>query len=54
MDEGTDGNDDPRAQPTEVTAAGGLRAVVTAEGVRIGYDGHDDWFGPGEIVVSKW
>ncbi len=27
---------------------------MTTEGVRIGYDGHDDWFGPGRLVVPGW
>lgn len=33
-------------------AAGGLTATVVDGRVRIGHAGHDDWFGPGELVVA--
>lgn len=36
----------------ELEAAGGLRASVTHAGVRIGYAGHDDWFGPGTLTIA--
>ncbi len=36
----------------ELEAAGGLTARVDRDGVRLGYAGHDDWFGPGGLRVT--
>lgn len=43
--------DDPAA-PVDLHAAGGLVAQLDGDRVRIGYAGHDDWFGPGCFVVA--
>ncbi|MEI2699934.1 MAG: hypothetical protein V9E94_16940 [Microthrixaceae bacterium] len=35
-----------------LAAAGGLSAVVHGDTVRIGWAGHDDWFGPGRFRIG--
>lgn len=37
--------------PHVLTAAGGLRATIDGDVVRIGHGAHDDWFGPGSLRV---
>ena len=38
--------------PLPLIAAGGLIARLDGDVVRIGYAGHDDWFGPGGLRVA--
>lgn len=38
--------------PLPLVAGDGLAARVDGDGVRISFAGHDDWFGPGALVVA--
>ena len=38
--------------PLPLTAAGGLTARLDGDVVRVGFAGHDDWFGPGRLHVA--
>lgn len=44
----------PPSSPTSLplVAAGGLSVLVDDGALRIGYAGHDDWFGPGRLRVT--
>ncbi len=45
-------DDVPSPSPLPLVAADGLTARVDGDVVRIGYRGHDDWFGPGRLRVA--
>jgi hypothetical protein len=45
-------DDVPSPSPLPLVAADGLTARIDGDVVRIGYRGHDDWFGPGRLQVA--